>query len=216
MKTRIILVITLALSSMSMCLPQAASARTIQLDNQAPKKLQAQIRGTPRPEVIDAARRYYEQQQREAEAWARSPHNLENQDPEIRGLGRFDRYLFYFNRGKEKHDKNDFQGAMSDYNKAIYCYPDHSQVYNNRGVLKEKFNDFAGALEDYNLAERLVVGRGTKATILYNRGTLKIRMNDRAGAIQDLRQAARWYQQEGKTQYYQETLNELRSINATL
>jgi tetratricopeptide (TPR) repeat protein len=214
MKTRIILAITVP--SMLMCFPQAASARTIQLDHQAPKKLQAQIRGTPRPEVIDAARRYYEQQQREAEAWARSPHNLENQDPEIRGLGRIDRYFFYVRRGKEKYEKNDLQGAMSDYNKAVYCYPDDSQVYNNRGVLKGKSNDLVGALEDYNLADRLERVRIHKANILYNRGILKIRMNDRAGAIQDLRQAARWYQQEGRTQYYQEAVNELRLINATL
>jgi tetratricopeptide (TPR) repeat protein len=190
-------------------------------DRQTRRELHAQWRwGTPipttRPEVVDAINRENTRRQQEAEAWARSPHNLENQDPEIRGLGRFDRYSFYVSRGKEKYDKNDFQGAMSDYNKAVYCYPDHSQVYNNRGVLKAKLNDFPGALEDCNLADRLAIRRIPKADISYNRGILKIRMNDRAGAIQDLRQAARWYQQEGETQYYQEAVNELRLINATL
>jgi tetratricopeptide (TPR) repeat protein len=171
---------------------------------------------TTRPEVVDAINRDNARRQQEAEAWARNPQNPENQDPEIRGLGRFDRYLFYFDRGYGKYEKNDLQGAMSDYNKAVYYYPDGALVYNNRGVLKRKLNDLPGALEDYNLSERLETVRIRKADVLYNRGILKIIMNNRVGAIQDLRQAARWYQQEGQTQSYQEALTYLRQINATL
>jgi tetratricopeptide (TPR) repeat protein len=220
MKTRIFLAISLVLSSMSACFSQAASARTIQLNYQAPKKLQAQIRGipgTPRPEVIDAARRYYEQQQREAEAWARNPQNPENQDPEIRGLDRIERYFFYAKRGREKDEKNDFTGALSDYNKAIYFYPDDTLVYHFRGVVKTRLNDLSGALADYNMSIKLERTPVERAMTFYGRGLLKQRyLNDREGGIQDLREAAKLFNRKGDTVHYQEVLDHLRKMNATL
>jgi tetratricopeptide (TPR) repeat protein len=193
MKTRIILAITLAFSSISMCFSQAASAKTIQLNHQAPKKLQAQIRGTPRPEVIDAARRYYEQQQREAEAWDRDPQNPLNQDPEIRQMDNSARVNFYDARGTEYRDKGDFARAISYYSKAIqtcvsisyytlsYC----STPYNNRGVVKELSRDFIGAMADYDKSIRI-----ERDAITYNnRGILKQNLQDFAGALDDLNAA---------------------------
>jgi tetratricopeptide (TPR) repeat protein len=215
MKTSKISTAVLASLSISLGFPLAASANVIQLSyGKAGGNVQAQIPGTPRPEVINAARQQYEQRQREIEAWARSPHNPENQDPEIRSLGRIDRYFFYYDRGLKRREQNDLAGALSDYNKAIYFYAEDSFAYNGRGVVKVKLNDLSGALADYNRAIELEGGRSP--TQLYNRGLLKQRLNDREGAIQDLRRAAKLYKEQGKTEDYQDALDRLQKMNATL
>jgi tetratricopeptide (TPR) repeat protein len=169
----------------------------------------------PRPEIQDAVTRDNARRQQEAEAWARNPQNPENQDPEIRGLDRIERYFFYVDRGDKKDKKNDLAGALADYNKAIYFYPDDSLAYNNRGVVKVKLNDLSGALEDYGLSIRLETVRVRNSTTFYNRGLLKQRLNDREGAIQDLRQAAKLYKEQGQTEDYQNALNQLQKMNAT-
>jgi tetratricopeptide (TPR) repeat protein len=220
MKTRMILVITLVFSSMSMYFSQAASARTIQFTHQSQKKLQAQIcraPSIPRSEALNTMCRSYDQQQREAEAWARNPQNPENQDPEIRGLDQLERYFFYVERGREKNKKNDITGALSDYNKAIYFYPDSTLAYHQRGVVKTRLNDFSGALADYNLSIKLERKPVERAMTFNNRGLLKqMHLNDREGGIQDLREAARLFKQKGDTVNHQEVLDHLRKMNATL
>jgi tetratricopeptide (TPR) repeat protein len=74
----------------------------------------------------------------------------------------------------------------------------------------------SGALEDYNLSIQLERISVERATIFYNRGLLKQRLNDREGAIQDLSQAAKLYKEQGKTEDYQDALNQLQKMNATL
>jgi tetratricopeptide (TPR) repeat protein len=90
----------------------------------------------------------------------------------------------YFIAAYQKSEKNDFRGALTDYNQAISANPKYLAAYNNRGLLKaEKLNDPQGALSDYNLA----ISLNPKFVETYNnRGVLKTeKLNDPQGALSD-------------------------------
>jgi tetratricopeptide (TPR) repeat protein len=90
----------------------------------------------------------------------------------------------YFLAAYQKSEKNDFRGALADYNQAISLNPKYLAAYNNRGLLKaKKINDPPGALADYNLAISLY----PKFVEAYNnRGNLKKdKLNDPQGALAD-------------------------------
>jgi tetratricopeptide (TPR) repeat protein len=229
---------------------QATISNGISRSQQITKRHYAQWRwGTPipttRPEVVDAINRDNARRQQEAEAWARSPHNPENQDPEIRGLNNSARHKFYGERGLMKLEQGDYARAISYFNKAVAINRFSSGVYHNRGLAKRKLNDLSGALADYNLAISLkesaesyaqrgfvkdslndlqgaledynkAISMELDPVTYFNRAYTKRRVNDRAGAIQDFREAARLFKQQGKTEDYQDTLNQLQKMNATL
>ena len=116
----------------------------------------------------------------------------------------------YSNRGLLKQNKlNDTPGALADYNRAIQLNPNSDKAYYNRGDLKYyKLNDTPGALADYNRAIQL---NPNYAKAYYNRGLLKYyKLNNSQGAFVDMNQAAKLYQQQGKTQNYQKTIDFLR------
>ncbi len=94
--------------------------------------------------------------------------------------------LAYNNRGFIKRNKNDFQGAIDDLDKAIAISPDYAEAYNNRGNAKCDKNDLQGAMEDYNKAISL---NPTLAKAYNNRGVVKVNMNNQIGAIEDYSKA---------------------------
>jgi tetratricopeptide (TPR) repeat protein len=143
----------------------------------------------------------------------------------------------YANRGSLKYRKlNDPQGALADYNKAISLLersyrqvgpityalnPGYVLAYYNRGNLKDDLNDPQGALADYNQEIAL---KPDFAEAYNNRGILKknelngspgSRLRQREGAIADLRQAAKLFREQGKTQYLQMAIEQLRSLGAS-
>jgi len=54
----------------------------------------------------------------------------------------------YFNSGSDKHNLKDYNGAISDYNKAIEINPNLAVAYYNRAISKYFTNDLTGACED--------------------------------------------------------------------
>ncbi|MEK6809775.1 MAG: tetratricopeptide repeat protein [Nanoarchaeota archaeon] len=89
-------------------------------------------------------------------------------------------------RGSTKKNLEDFQGAISDYNKALQIDPNYAIAYNNRGVAKMHLGDFKGAISDYNKA--LQIDPGSPA-IYNNRGIAKENLGDLIGAISDYNKA---------------------------
>lgn len=61
----------------------------------------------------------------------------------------------YLNKGIEKHNNNDFKGALREYNKAIVKDNKLTVAYYNRGVVKIQINNYNGALEDLNKVIKL-------------------------------------------------------------
>jgi tetratricopeptide (TPR) repeat protein len=109
---------------------------------------------------------------------------------------------------------NDIQGALADYNQAIFLNPKFPKAYYNRALLKEdKLNDTQGALADLSQAIEI---NPKYSEAYYNRGVLKEnKLNDRAGAIQDFRQAARLFREQGNTRNLQLAVKNLQRLGTT-
>jgi tetratricopeptide (TPR) repeat protein len=63
--------------------------------------------------------------------------------------------LDYYSKGNCKKLLNDYQGAISDFTKAIKYNPNFAEAYYRRGSTKILLNDNEGALSDYDKAVEL-------------------------------------------------------------
>ena len=70
----------------------------------------------------------------------------------------------YNKRGAAKDDLKDYNGAISDYTKAIEINPNYANAYYNRGISKYYSNDYYGACIDAKKVQDL----GDDATELIN------------------------------------------------
>ncbi len=61
-------------------------------------------------------------------------------------------YRAYINRGADKSELRDFNGAIEDYTFAIKIDSTKLIAYVNRGNNKKRINDYYGAIEDYTVA----------------------------------------------------------------
>ena len=62
-------------------------------------------------------------------------------------------------RGICKYELTDYDGAVSDYNRAIELDPDNVSAYNMRAGLKLHIGDLEGAIEDFNIADSIKLGK---------------------------------------------------------
>jgi tetratricopeptide (TPR) repeat protein len=91
----------------------------------------------------------------------------------------------YYNSARAKYDKNDFDGAIADYTKAINLDPqgpNAADAYNSRGNAKYDKDDIDGAIADYDQAIAL---NPDDAIAYSNRGNAKNAKGDHNGAIAD-------------------------------
>ena len=90
--------------------------------------------------------------------------------------------------GSNKLQSSDYEGAISEFNKAIKIQPRYADSYNLRGLCKTKLKDAKGALSDFNKAIKLKLDF---ASAYMNRGDLKASMNDFKGALEDYHEVIR-------------------------
>ena len=93
----------------------------------------------------------------------------------------------YNSDGDKKSKLKDYQGAISDYTKAIDIDPNYSIAYFNRGVVKSKLKDYYGAISDYNKA---IEHNPNHRNSYINRGIAKENIGDLEGACLDWQKAA--------------------------
>jgi tetratricopeptide (TPR) repeat protein len=58
----------------------------------------------------------------------------------------------YMSRGLIKIEKEDFAGALRDFDMAIYLDPNNAFAYQNRGMVKQQLESYEAAIMDYNKA----------------------------------------------------------------
>jgi tetratricopeptide (TPR) repeat protein len=55
-----------------------------------------------------------------------------------------------------KYEREDYQGAVADYTKAIKLKPDYAEIYDTRGNAKGRLKDYQRAIADYAKAISLM------------------------------------------------------------
>ena len=95
----------------------------------------------------------------------------------------------HFIRGYEKAELGDYNGAITNYTKAIRLKPDFAAAYYNRGNAKYNLRQYFAAISDYDTAIRL---RPDDADAYNNRGLAKSNLGQYFAAITDYDTAIRF------------------------
>lgn len=94
------------------------------------------------------------------------------------------------NESNIKYHHNDYNGALSDLNKALVSNPKIFWAYHVRGNVKYVLKDYTGAIQDYTKALEL----NPHSIIEYcDRGNAKRKLGDYSGAIMDYNKSIEVY-----------------------
>ena len=94
--------------------------------------------------------------------------------------------LAYTNRGDAYSDRNDFEAAIRDYDRALELNPVYVDALNNRGLIRGLRQQYTEALKDFDEAIRI---RPDFAKAYNNRGNAKRFLGDGEGALMDFNKA---------------------------
>ena len=108
------------------------------------------------------------------------------------------KYRTYISSGQKKSDLKDYEGAISDFTKAIRLYPEFYEGYASRGIPKYFLEDYEGAISDFTKAIQLNADDYTSYSFL---GEIKIDLKDWTGAISDFTKAIRLSPDDNKSLY---------------
>lgn len=115
-------------------------------------------------------------------------------------------------RGQDKFQRQDYRGAILDFEQAIVQNPNNANIYFYRGLVLQELGDELGALWDF---EDTIVRNPRHARAYFHRAGLRLSLGYRSGAMQDLRTAAKLFAQQGDSIRYQKAQNLLRHFDIT-
>lgn len=94
--------------------------------------------------------------------------------------------LDLFNQGLQKMERQDFQGAITDFNESLKIEPNNAETHYFRGLAFDLLEENDKAIEDYTTAIRIAPDN----TFAYNnRGTVYAELKNYQKAIDDYNQA---------------------------
>ncbi|MDX2302016.1 MAG: TPM domain-containing protein [Microscillaceae bacterium] len=95
-------------------------------------------------------------------------------------------FMEYAQSGKRKYEKQDYKGAVADYDQAIKLSPQVAELYYRRGLAKYYLKDFQGAVVDYTQSISL---NPNNPDAYFDRAYTKYNyLNDYEGALADYTQ----------------------------
>ena len=108
----------------------------------------------------------------------------------------------HLKRGKLLFYKNDFAGAIENYNKAIELRPNWAEVYLQRGMARRMFGQLDGAIADYDKASELdpktTQNNRSVAQAYTNHGQVLAMNSQLEDAITDFNKALKLYAADPK------------------
>ncbi|BAY33606.1 TPR repeat-containing protein [Nostoc carneum NIES-2107] len=115
----------------------------------------------------------------------------------------------YNDRGLARLQLLDYEGAMTDFSKAIQLDATDYRAYFNRGCACGKKGDNFGALRDFSKVIRLNPSNGMAYV---NRGVARYQLGYYQGAIADLQKASEFFGYTGKKLAYQKAVKILQTM----
>ncbi|MFZ1976593.1 MAG: tetratricopeptide repeat protein [Bacteroidota bacterium] len=94
---------------------------------------------------------------------------------------------FFYNSGIDCASRQDYNGAITNFTKAIELIQTDAKLYNYRGICRFNLRDFTNAMTDFNQAIQL---NPNFADAYYMRGMCRIGLKDRKGACLDFQKAS--------------------------
>lgn len=95
----------------------------------------------------------------------------------------------YYLQSVEKRNKADFQGAITDLNRAIQINPNYAFAYYRRAEARQNIGEKDKAIKDLQKAAQLFSAQGHKADALRSQGAMRMLQKDYPGAIAVLSEA---------------------------
>ena len=108
----------------------------------------------------------------------------------------------YKNRGNDRAESGDNEGAIADYTQVIQINPDDIDAYYCRGNAHFDLGKYAAAITDYSQVVKI---NSHYVNAYYNRGNARLEIADKQGAVEDFQKAADLYWQAGKLAEYKDT-----------
>jgi tetratricopeptide (TPR) repeat protein len=108
----------------------------------------------------------------------------------------------YKNRGNNRAELGDYEGAIADYTQAIQINPDDVDAYYCRGNAHFDLGKYAAAITDYTQVVKI---NSHYVNAYYNRGNALLEIADKHRAVEDFHKAADLYWQAGKLAEYKDT-----------
>ncbi len=115
----------------------------------------------------------------------------------------------YLDRGFERLEKGDYQGAIEDFNQFLKIKPNNAYVYVGRGLARFSLEQYQAAKTDFDKALEITPD---VAYAHFFRGLTNYMLKDKEGAIADLEIAAELFKKEGNQEFAKKANSAIQKI----